>query len=240
MPTPKYQGSSGVNLAPESGLLKLAERITFQQVLRSRSYSTALTQAQLFPRGTTGTVGGVAMIVDDTTLESERGGIGKITINWARLDTPPPDEYSVVPFEINPRVELADYFSSLTSDDLDKAHSLFKGSTAAIRSNLDAIIGSVTHATLIRSLIAKWRRGQETFYFAGLKYVWTSYSYSRPTVDSGGFQQAPLGPMMGDASFTGMGWLRLSDEMVYQNGLFKLTSSWMGGPSGWWDSDIYP
>lgn len=37
----------------------------------------------------------------------------------------------------------------------------------------------------------------------------------------------------------GISWLRESDSIYYQRTWFRLTSTWIGGPIGHWDADIY-
>jgi len=85
-------------------------------------------------------------------------------------------------------------------------------------------------------------RGHETYYEAGIKYSWIWYSFSFPTLSKGGIiEPFPIGgPMMGDAS---QSWLRLADvpEPAGVNGsVYKITSTWLGGPNGHWDWEVYP
>jgi hypothetical protein len=83
--------------------------------------------------------------------------------------------------------------------------------------------------------------GHETYYLAGIKYSWITHSFVPPEIEQGAFIESPQGgPLMGDTTFS---WLRLADvlEPAGVNGsVYKLTSTWLGGPGGHWDPDLYP
>lgn len=83
--------------------------------------------------------------------------------------------------------------------------------------------------------------GNETYYEVGTKYSWVWHSFVLPPLHNGGvIEPFPTGgPRMGDAS---LNWLRLADnpESAGVNGsVYKITSSWLGGPSGHWDPLLY-
>lgn len=234
---------TGVVETPQSGTLKYAERVTYQQEYKG-SLANCQSYGGLFPRGAVYTITGFAgtFYVEDTTITSDRGGRGKVAINWVWLGSVPPAEWSVTPFEINPRLERHSYFSALTKDDLSKAYRSFSAPNATFQTAVDAVIETVTNATLVKALLEKWFKGEETFYLAGLKYQWTHYAVSLGGIllRQGGYRETPGGPGFSAGALPpSMAWLRQCDETVWQNGLYRITSSWIGGPSGWWDTDLY-
>ena len=90
-------------------------------------------------------------------------------------------------------------------------------------------------------VLADWLgHGHETYYLAGLKYSYIRHYFTLPSITMGGLIQSPLwGPLAGD---TTLSWLRLADarEPVGVNGsVYKVTSTWLGGPNGHWDSILY-
>lgn len=83
--------------------------------------------------------------------------------------------------------------------------------------------------------------GAETYYQAGTKYIHIWHSFTWPTLSNGGIIEPfpNAGPRAGDASLS---WLRLADnpEPAGVNGsVFKITSTWLGGPGGHWDPILY-
>ena len=83
--------------------------------------------------------------------------------------------------------------------------------------------------------------GYETYYLVGTKYSHIWYSFTFPPLSAGGvIEPFPTGgPRAGDASLS---WLRLADnpEPAGVNGsVHKITSTWLGGPTGHWDSVLY-
>ena len=227
----------------ESGRLRLAERITYAQQLAGR-YADAFAFANSHPRGSIWTIsvsGATGLFcVDDTSLDLQKGGKGVVTVNYLYLGVTPPDEFALTPFEINPPIEKNPCFASLTKDDLDKARTAFNAATAAGQTTLTNAITSTTNNALTTSLINKWLRGEETYYLAGFKFQHTLQSFSAPEGFEGGVIQEPFGAFAGYVSGAGLEWLRQADELVWSNGIWKLTRTWIGAPSGHWDSDLYP
>ena len=91
-------------------------------------------------------------------------------------------------------------------------------------------------------LLYDWlMRGHETYFLAGIKYMYVHHYFTMPIRTRGGFVQAPsYGPRAGD---TTLSWLRLADaaEPVGVSGsVIRLTSTWLGGPGGHWDPTLYP
>ena len=91
-------------------------------------------------------------------------------------------------------------------------------------------------------LLLDWLdHGHETYYMVGTKYSHVWYSFTLPTLNNGGVTEPfpNAGPRMGDASLS---WLRLADnpEPAGVNGsVYKITSTWLGGPNGHWDKNLY-
>jgi hypothetical protein len=89
-------------------------------------------------------------------------------------------------------------------------------------------------------LLSWLQAGHETYYLAGVKTTYIRHYFTQPMTTLGGFIQAPLwGPRAGDIMLS---WLRLADalEPVGVNGsVYKVTSTWLGGPGGHWDPVLY-
>ena len=91
------------------------------------------------------------------------------------------------------------------------------------------------------TLLAWLQHGHETYYQAGVKYSYVWHSFDLPSLTMGGvIESSPFGgPMAGNTSFS---WLRLADcvEPAGVNGsVYKITSSWFGGPGGHWEPTLY-
>lgn len=235
-----WRGYTGLVAAPKSGGVVLAERVNVYQTFVG-SYADCVTYAFSHYRGVTGTIGGVSHYVDECRVDSDTGGRGTVSVTWVRLDVVPPDEWTIVPFEIEPRLEKNAHFSTLTTEDVKRARMIFKASSAQVESVAQDAVDASTNSALANALIAKWLAGGETFYLAGQKYQWVKYysSLSGVTTYLGGVRQSPGGPGS-DFVPSGLAWLRLADEVVWNNGLYKVTRSWLGAPSGYWDTDLYP
>lgn len=229
--------------APEGNGLRLAERITYQEVKHGRE-AEVYQYALLRPKGTAANFavpGGVAAdwVVEEATVTKQERGRATCTITWGLLATPPPASFAIVPFEITPALARHAMFSSLTEADVDQVEAYVRASDTWMQGQLAKAINTRTNANLIWRLIQKRRRGQETWYVAGLKYLYTYYLFVAPSVTIGGYRETPVHPTLGSWP-AGMSWLRASDEWAYENGLHKVTKTWLGGPSGFWDADIYP
>jgi hypothetical protein len=241
--SPIWKGTTSLTETPRSGVMKYAERITYFQEFEG-PIAAARTFADNHYRGTIWTISYLGasspFIVEDCTVTQDRAGKGTIQVNYTYLYVLPPDEWSVTPFEINPPTERHDNFSSLTDADLRRAKASFTAATAQGQTSIDAVIGASANASLIQTLVNKWLLGQETFYMSGLKYQWSVYAYSLTaiTLRRGGYRETPGGPGAFPDNFV---WLRQGDEVVWNNGMYKVTRSWVGAPdyAGGWDEDIY-
>lgn len=227
----------------EGETLQLGDRITWTEIRKGR-YAEVMAYALARPRGTTATfaVEGdteKAWIVEEATVTKEKPGLGVLTITWSRLAGPPPSTYSMVPFEITPQLARHPQFSSLPAEDIDAVEQYVRIPDIRLTTSMASTINQRSNKMLMWRLIDKRRRGQETYYLAGLKYLLTWYSYTAPSLTLGGFRQTPTHPTGGTWP-AGMSWLRIADESSYDNGIFKTTNAWLGGPGGFWDTDIYP
>jgi hypothetical protein len=242
MPSVTWTGTTSLVEQKNSGVMTYAERVTYYQEFEGPR-ETARAFADLHYRGSVWNISYLgnshSFIVDDCRCEPDDRGRARVKINYTFLNSLPPDEWSVTPFEINPPLERNSYFAALTADELKQARASFMAATAAGQTSIDTAIGTGPNATLIQSLVNKWLNGEETFYMSGLKYQWSIYlfSLSGVTLRRGGYRETPGGP----GSYPSMTWLRQADELVWSNGLYKLTRSWIGAPSyaGGWDTDIY-
>lgn len=228
-----------------SGRLGLGERITYTTQHAGR-YGDALAYALAHPRGSSWvlSIGGTSgtFYVEEAICEPDRGGKGVATVTYSLASgtgAVPADEFSLSPFEINPALESHSYFSSLTADDLSKARARHTAPTASGKTSLDNAIDAVANKTLVNKLLQKWDRGNETYYLAGYHFTHTLHFTACPTLSAGGFIQDPFGAFSGYVLGAGLSWLRQADELVWSNGLWKLTRSWLGAPAGHWDTDLY-
>lgn len=125
-------------------------------------------------------------------------------------------------------------------------------------------------------LLQKLQKNEETFYLAGVKLNFTQFSFVPWDINPGGYIEDPFATsaippffwsrngdgsdnvfntlasqvnpqMYGNDTPGAFIFLRLCDNQVFDRTFFKLTSSWIGGPSGsptlganYWDTDIYP
>jgi len=251
-PVPIWKGLAAGALAEQvsSGEFKLAERITYKQIFCGR-YEDCTNFANLHPRAslwsiTVAGLGSGIFIVDDSTAvrDPRKGNTAMVTINYTYLASVPPPEFACTPFEINPPCERNGFFAELTQQDLQQAKTQYNSATARGQTTLTNAIAAGVNSTTITSLINKWLKGEETYYQAGFKVVYTQYAYTLGgAVSGGGVIQSPFGRVpagfMGNVP-GGLSWLRQADELSWNNGLWKLTQTWIGAPGGWWDTDLYP
>ena len=243
MPNAVWKSYTSLVETPKSGVLKLSDRGTWTFVYTGKQ-ADAYTYALAHPRGTSGTVGGYPCYVDDCNVDTDRGGQGTVTIVWARLDILPPDDFSITGVENNPTIERHPFYVTLTTNDLRLAKAKFQAASLAGATSIDGPVASATNATLITNLINKWLKGAETYYQSGLKYTWTKYYNSLSGVPCrlGGYRAGP-GTEFPSAPGVGLlpsgAWLRQVDDLAWNNGLYKLTRSWVWGATGYWDTDLY-
>lgn len=239
--TPILKNYTGLIYTPKSGNFTFAERIFYTEELRG-AVSDARIYAENHCRGTLWSIAGFngVFCVEQSDTSDETGGIAIVSVKYVWLSSVPPDEWSVTPFEINPPIERCQFFSALTQNDLQLARGSYASDQATGQATLLAQAAASPNAALITSLITKWLRGEETFYMAGLKYQWTAYftTLNGVLLRRGGYTETPGGPGVLPANFI---WLRQCDELVWNNGIYRLTRTWIGAPTsiGLWDSDLY-
>ena len=250
--TPVWKGLAAGTLTetPESGKVTFGERIGYVQQFAGR-YNDAVTFASAHFRGsqwvvTIGLMSAV-VFVNDATVTHDKGGRALVTVNYDAATFTggtgtglPPDEFALTPIELNPALERNDYFATLTQDEIKKARASYNSATESGGTGVDSTITTLARSALIQSLIAKWTRGTDSFYMAGMSFQHTMYFSYAPNGYRGGVLQQPYGAFAGYVSGAGLQWLRRADEVVWSNGLWKLMRTWIGGPNGYWDTDLYP
>ena len=258
-PTPIWKPSApGLIEQAESGKITFAETATLTKVYKGK-YADCF--AGTLPRGTIGSSGiTTGLIVQNCEVTPERGGAARLQIVWGGFsDTGggpgtivPADEFDLDPFELNPAVEknprFRDLYPEAPSLDLRKFQNKIiqatQGSTSDERDEFEAdvyaLMGSAEGDQAIM-LLKMLKRGVTSFYLAGFRYSWNSYSFSMPAVTPGGFRSAPGGPMAAAISALNLSCLREADALGgAANGYYKLRRNWLCGPAGHWDSFLYP
>lgn len=253
-PQPQFKGPDatrfplGIVATPNSDQFRLAERIFYIQEFEGAK-NAIFTYCNMFSRGSLWTIAGYggAFWVEETTITPSKGNksVGRITYAWT--GSVPPPEWSITPFEINPALPRHPFFAALTSDQIQQVYQDFQTTNAQGLAALAAAIAASPNKTLQGALLTKWIQGKETWYLAGFKYVWSQfYTSFSGTVLRGGYRENPILSVNGagpGSSYVpqGSGWdyLRDADEMVWSNGLFRVTRTWIGAPGGIWDTDLY-
>jgi len=198
-PTPIYCPSSFASAlvaAPDTGDISVSDRIVLTDIYKG-TYTTA--RANILIRGTYGSGSRLGWVVTSSRLDSERGRIGKLTINWepggpdADPSFLPLDDFDTQPVELYPKAERHPNFSSLptgpiTPRTISLAYQYARGASDQYRSGgLDQINGLPTYyggalgtdqKDYALALALTLLRGEESYYLAGLKYqhVWHSFS----------------------------------------------------------------
>jgi hypothetical protein len=256
--TPRWAGKLALTETPDSGNLVLGERTMLKRVFEG-TYVNCLNS--VIARGTFGTGTMLGWVVTSCEVASFRGARGRLTVSWepggafATMPLPCPD-FSLESIELYPRTErhwlfnqtstgvsdLADITIEMVSLVYAAVHGATKEARAAARAQVYAYPDS-DQSDLGVVLLDKLRKGEETYYLAGQKYSWWYFSYTPPPLSLGGIIMPPDGPgALPTALPPGLSWLRLADSMapVGVNGSqFKVTKTFMGGPAGHWDSDLY-
>jgi hypothetical protein len=246
-PSPIWFGSLGLTADITSGKITLADRSTFVDVYNG-PYIVCV--AGIVARGIFGTGARLGFVCTSSVAEQvDRGNKGKLTINWeaggpfATLPLPV-DECDFQPQELFPRIERSPIFTGITTDTLALAYATINAPTTVARanaiSNVDTL-ADLTQRALGQKLVSKLLKGEETFYRAYGRYVWTSYSYLQPALNLGGIISSPGGPMA--AQFTTAQCLRLADALQpagVNGSMWKLMRTWLCAPAadGYWDTDL--
>ena len=247
MPTVTWKGSSsymtaGVNTTlveqPNSPTYVFGEKTKCTRRFKGL-HSLCLSSAPA--KGALGSGAMTGYYVVQSTVTREPKQVGELVIEYEAYAsssgaTLPPDEFSLKPFETNPKLERNPFFATLTKDDLDQVRDCIENADPALR--LDVYNTLALSVPLAADLVDKLLAGQETYYLAGWTYSWSSYSWTIPTVSDGGTIETPGGPMTGLLG-TGIDWLRQADDLDFDGSKYKLTKTWLGGPDGHWDTDLY-
>lgn len=176
----------------------------------------------------------------------------------------PLDDFREETVELYPKVERNKHMygagypgnpnDKVTNDTIALCYQAVHGATAAAKNQAVTEIGNLAARTsaapagsswaaqaAFAALLLGWlRNGTETYYLAGRKYTYIRHFFTFPLTSNGGVIQTPLyGPRAGDTSLS---WLRLADsvEPAGVNGsVYRLMSTWLGGPGGHWDPVLY-
>jgi hypothetical protein len=234
MSTPTYVNVSSLITMPTSGgweIGTVTRRI--QRVQGKKSDCEAAAPV----RGMFGTGDFGGWVVDQVTIEPDRGGLATMEIRYvATLGSGAPlpeDEWRLEPFEDNPRIERHPRYAGLNGEALQNVQTAVQGLDQDQRDEAYDDLDATG-----KELVDKMRRGMESYYRAALRYVWVTSSYTPPIPIAAGYVETPGGP--GSIWLPpGYDWLRQADGVDYLNGVYRITSTWIGAPSGHWDDDIY-
>jgi len=238
----------------DSGALSAGDRIRLTDSLHG---PLNLCYASQPPRGAFGSfnfngtgIDRSGWVVNQSEVTNLRGGIGKLVIQWeaggsAATAALPTGGFNLQPQELNPKIERSHFFNGITYQTIQTVYAALYSQTqtgsADAYNKLQGISDS-TQLNLGNKLLAKLTNGLETYYLAGWRYSYEAFSYVPPALALGGVTGTPGGPL---ASYlpAGVSWLRLADslETAGVNGsMYKCNVTWLGGPTGHWDADIYP
>jgi hypothetical protein len=232
---------------PSSPHLTYGERVKAVDIYRGLQ---SLCASSMIPRGTFGTGFRAGWVCTQSEVTTERGNIGTLTIEWEAggtgADQPlPAGGFVLEPQELYPKIERNPFFASITYQTVNICRNAIDAATAngtgiVSASFLANNISDPAQLALAEKLVAKWQTGEDTYYLAGWRYSFETFSYTEPALNpGGGIVSEPGGPVTLPA---GVAWLRLADhlEPAGVNGsMYKLTQHYLGGPNGYWDSDIY-
>jgi hypothetical protein len=177
----------------------------------------------------------------------------------------PPDEFSLQSQDLNPPLEKNAFFSMAAASTTRYNAAGATGTTSAHKTLIawvrqagvladetetnvawNALIKFVTdnpsdqamaEALVLADLL---RKGTSNYYRASFVYSWTQYSYTLPTFSVGGSVETPGGPLASAISGLSLSCLRQADNLAWDGSRYSLTKSWLCGPDGQWDADLYP
>lgn len=219
----------------------------------------------MLARGTFGTGSRAGWVVNQCTVDTARGDIGTLTIEWeaggSGADQPlPVGDFNLEPQELYPKIERNLFFTGILPDVVrgvyNALYAFNQSGSPNATATINAAINGVNFASypdtnaaaqyaLGTELLTKLASGEESYYIAGYRYSYEEFSYTAPALSNGGIiangSYQPAGPLADDLP-SGVAWLRLADKLdpAGVNGsMFKLTVNWLGGPDGYWDSDLY-
>ncbi len=176
------------------------------------------------------------------------------------LDTPP-DEFTIDVIEFNPALQKHPRYSPITLKNKYLIQRLQnKGDILALSDFSNIIDSAATSGTVeglaMGELIAKLRKGIDSFYLAGFRINYSVYSNFPQLLNPGGYVEDPVESAIIPYYFTsddqtpagqsifdfgddylmlyanGLAYLRLCDSQTYQRTWFKKTMSWIAAPGG--------
>jgi hypothetical protein len=216
----------------------------------------------MLARGTFGTGLRTGWVVNQSTVDTSTGTIGTLTIEWeaggSSADQPLPiGDFSLETQELYPKIERNPFFTGICPDMVRAVYNaLYAINQSGSGANAQVILSTAANSSnfsnstintangqiaIAYSLLNKLSNGEESYYIASYRYSFSTYSYTEPSLSEGGIIGTPAGPISGDLP-SGVQWLRLADkiEPAGVNGsMYKLTQNWLGGPNGYWDTDLY-
>jgi hypothetical protein len=243
-PTPQWINGGAGSEIPESGKYELSYGYKWTQIIDA-AYDLIIENgnAGYYNRG----VISDDYIINDSVITRSKGGKGRVEIHWQSIGGYlSPDEWSVTPEDLQPRIERHPLFAALMPSDFALVQqALLAVNNGSMTTAVNQFAGS-SNPDLVNKLYTKMRKGFENYYLAGWRYTWSTYylpAYA-PYVAIGGVTQYPGGPPSGLVPGN-ISWLRLADDFGMAawcplGGVVKLTRHWIGGPMGFWDPDIYP
>jgi hypothetical protein len=247
MPTVIWKGRSdlftaGVNTTlleqPDSPQWVYGDKIRCVKKYRGL-HSLCLSSAPY--KGTAGSGALAGMVVAQSTVNRLPKQVGELVIEYVGAGGQTgqqlnPDTFGLMPTEVNPRLENHPLFEDLTDAEREIVRSWVDSSTAGTRAAEKAKLTGQPNEAIALQLGAKLLRGQDSYYLAGWTYTWSTYWWSMPTFDEGGYIATPGGPLAGLLG-SGLAWLRLADEHDFDGSQHRLTSAWRG--VDFIDTDLY-
>lgn len=250
-------------MAPTSPKLQYTDRVRATDIYMG---AQSVCVANMLARGTFGTGFRTGWVVNQCTVDTQRGTIGTLTYEWeaggsSATQPLPIGTPSLKPQELYPKIERNGIFAGIDATTISIVYNALYLATNAQGQVLGGdqfltakIINggpdgqghytsgtAATQLALAQNLLSKMMIGEETYYLAGWRYTYEVYSYTAPTVGPGGIIGTPGGPYAGILPGN-VSWLRLADDLDpagVHGSMYKLNVTWLGGPNGHWDSDIY-
>lgn len=240
--TPKWVPSApALEETPDSGSYELSETGTIFVQKYNGKYADVVAAA--IPAGTIGTGDASGFVLKTCTVTKSRGEIGLLTLKWGGWGTDedliPGDRFGLRPTDLNPAVEKADAFSAVTEEEHEKikAAVFTADSEAAIRGRLWVQTYGSTDAQNLLALLIK---GVTNYYKPFFEYYWEQSFTSEPAVNTGGYREAPGGPLSSTIAALSLSCLRKADDLSYDGTLYRRVRSWLCATDAYWDSTLYP
>lgn len=234
-PVSIWRGNVGLVEQPTSGKLSISDKIATVAVFKG---PIALCRATAPAKGTMGAGAYAGYKVESAEVAPSAGGIGELTVTWIPLSGDLPlDEVSCTPREQPKRMELHPRYKTLATLGLiTTIKAAVEASTEAERSQAETTVLSWNNS-LATELMGNLHNGDETYYWTGLIYEWSTHYWTLPSLTVGGFTEEPGGPMIG--CFPGMSALRTGDRVSLSGYAWKVTRTWWIGPGDTWNAPIY-